>query len=169
MAEKLSRAEKQERLATLLKGFDVAMLVSRTAAGDLRSRPLAIAESRGDGMLYFATAAESEKVTELEAEPRVNVAMSDKRRFISVTGKARISHDRNLIESLWSDAWRVWFPKGKDDPTLRLIIVEPSEAQYWDAGGVEGLKYLFEAAKALVTGSQPDSDGDDRRSARVKL
>jgi general stress protein 26 len=169
MAERLSESEKKERLAGLLKEFDTAMLVTRTVSGELRSRPLAITENRGDGMLYFATAVESEKVHELVADSHVNVTLQAKHRFISISGHARISHERALIDALWSDSWKIWFPKGKSDPSLRLIVVEPSEAQYWDAEGWEGLKYLFEAAKAVVTGVRPDSDSDERHTAKVRL
>jgi general stress protein 26 len=70
---------------------------------------------------------------ELEADPRVNVCMQDKRRFVSVTGVARLMRDRALIDKLWSEAWRIWFPKGKDDPSLCIPIIEPGEAADWDA------------------------------------
>jgi general stress protein 26 len=166
----LTDAEKRERLNELLGGFDTAMLVTRTEGGGLRSRPLSIVHNEDDRRaLYFSTSIDSPKVRELEADPRVNVCMQDKRRFVSVTGVARLVKDRALIDRLWSEAWRVWFPGGKDDPSLRILIVEPSEAAYWDASGLEGVIYLFEMAKAYVTGTKADSDDDEKHVARVKL
>jgi hypothetical protein len=44
----------------------------------------------------------------------------------------------------------------------------PSEAAYWDSSGATGLKYLFEMAKACVTGTRPDTDDDELHTARVK-
>lgn len=149
--------------------FDVAMVCTHTPEGGLRSRPLAIADKRGDGTLYFSTAAESHKVEEIDADPRVNVTMQDGRRFVSLTGTARVVEDRALVEKLWSESWRIWFPKGKDDPSLRILIVDPSEAAYWDAKGVEGLRYVFQMAKAYVSGTRPSSDGEESHVARVKL
>jgi general stress protein 26 len=169
MSTTISESEKRQRLKKLISDFDTAMLVTRTADGGLRSRPLAIADNREDGALYFSTAIESSKVQELEADPHVNVTMQDKRRFVSVTGTARVVRDHALIERLWSEAWKIWFPQGKDDPSLRILIVEPTEAAYWDASGIQGLKYLFESAKAYVTGTRPDSDDDQQHTAHVKL
>ncbi len=169
MSEMLTESEKHERLAKIMSGFQTAMLVTHGTHSHLRSRPLAVAEAKGDGVIYFATSATSDKVREIENNPAVNVSMQDDRKFVSITGNARLTRDRQLIDKLWSNAWKVWFPRGKEDPNLLLIEVEPVEAQYWDAGGLEGLKYLFQAAKALVTGSQPDSDGDERRHSKLTM
>jgi general stress protein 26 len=166
----LTELEKRERLKKLTEDFDTAMLVTRTENGGLRSRPLSLVNNDDDPeRLYFSTAIDSPKVRELEADPRVNVCMQNKRQFVSVTGVARLVKDRVLIEKLWSEAWKIWFPKGKDDPSLRILIVEPSEAAYWDASGLEGATYLFEMAKAYVMGTKPGSDDDERHVARVKL
>src|SRR3954464_6539136 len=86
-------AEKREHLKKLLDGFDTAMLVTRSADGGMRSRPLAIAEKRDDA-LYFATSAGSPKVDEIEADAHVNVAMQDGRRYVSLSGVARLVRDR---------------------------------------------------------------------------
>ncbi|MES1204993.1 MAG: pyridoxamine 5'-phosphate oxidase family protein [Pseudomonadota bacterium] len=168
MSTTLTEAEKRARLRDLMSDFDTAMLVTHTDDGGLRSRPLSIAENRADGALYFATSLESPKVHELEADPRVNVSMQDKKKFVSVSGQARISKDRALIDKLWSEGWKVWFPKGKDDPTLCILTVEPSEAAYWDMTGAVGVRYLFAMAKAYVTGTKAASDDDERHVARVK-
>lgn len=169
MPNTISEDEKHERLNKLMSDFDTAMLVTRAADGGLHARPLAIADHRDEGLLYFATAAESQKVRELEQDAHVNVTMQDKRRFVSVTGTARLVSDRALVDQLWSEAWKVWFPKGKDDPSLRILIVDAIEASYWDAGGIEGLRYMFESAKAYATGTRPDSDHDERHTAHVRL
>jgi len=169
MSTTISDQEKRERLKKLISHFDTAMLVTHLKDGQLRSRPLAIAEKGEDGSLYFAISVDSAKVHEIEEDSHVNLSMQDKRRFVSVTGRARVLEDRAMVERLWSEAWKIWFPRGKDDPSLRILIVDPSEAAYWDASGIEGLKYFFESAKAYVTGSRPDSDDDQKHAAHVKL
>lgn len=166
----LSPAEKRERVKDLMRHFDTAMLTTHTPNGGLRSRPLSIAHNDEDPMgLYFATAIDSPKVHELELNAGVNVSMQDKRRFVSVTGEARVILDRGLLERLWSETWRVWFPKGKNDPTLCIVVVEPREAAYWDMSGTEGISYLFEMAQAYVTGTKPTTDGDERHVGKVEL
>ena len=67
MTVSLSEDEKRKRLSTLLDLFDTAMLVTHTAEGGMRARPLSIAESQDDGAMYFSTAVDSPKVEELEA------------------------------------------------------------------------------------------------------
>jgi len=169
MSKELSDEDKRRQLARLMSEFKTAMLVTRTDAGNMRARPLSIAGSRGDGALYFSTAVESPKVHELDVDPHVNVVMQDGRRFVSLSGVASVVSDRALIEELWSESWKVWFPKGKDDPSLRIVAVEPVEAAYWDMSGTAGIKYVFEMAKAYVTGKRPDADDDQRHTARFKL
>ena len=166
----LTDSEKRVRLKELMADFHTAMLVTRTEDGGLRSRPLSVVHNEDDPQrLYFSTAIDSPKVLELEADPRVNVCMQNKRQFVSVTGVARLVKERALVDKLWSEAWKIWFPKGKDDPSLRILIVEPSEAAYWDASGLEGVTYLLEMAKAYMTGTKAGSDGDERHVARVKF
>jgi general stress protein 26 len=165
----MSDTEKREKLAKLIARFDTAMLVTKMGDGRLRSRPLSVAAHDGTAELLFSTAIDSPKVGELEHDGHVNVVMQQGRCFVSITGRARISQDRALIGRFWSESWKVWFPGGKDDPSLALVVVEPEEASYWDASGVEGVKFLFEEAKAYLTHQRPPSDSDDGRTAHVKL
>lgn len=72
-----------------------------------------------------------------------------------LNGRAHLTRERELIERLWSDAWRVWFPQGKSDPAICLIQIEPLEGEYWDSSGARGLKHAFQAARAYATGQQP--------------
>jgi general stress protein 26 len=169
MTTTLSDAEKRQRLSELVLRFNTAMLVTRTDDGGMRARPLSIVDSGDEGQLYFSTAIESPKIHELEADPHVNVVMQDGSRFVSLSGFARILDDRALIDRLWSPSWKIWFPKGKDDPSLRLLVVDPVEAAYWDMSGAQGIRYAFEMAKAYMKGTRPPSDEDERHTARVKL
>lgn len=165
----LTERQKQEHLFKMLNDFDTAMLVTHTDHGSLRSRPLSIAKPvEQGGKLYFATARASGKVHEIESDDEVNVSLQDKRHFVSLAGTARIVEDRALVDKLWSEAWKIWFPQGKDDPSLCLVEVTPSAAEYWDEGSTNGLKYAFEMASAYVKGTRPTSH-DDKQNARVKL
>jgi general stress protein 26 len=155
-----------QRLQELLEGFDEAMLVTHTPDGRMRARPMALAEARENGVLYFATAVDSPKVEELLADPRVAVCLHEGRRYVSITGTARVTDNRALIERLWSEAWKLWFPQGKDDPALCLLEIEPEEAEYWDQSGVKGLRYLFQAARAYVSGERMSSEAAEHGKVR---
>lgn len=169
METRVSEQEKRAHVMHLIDGFSTAMLVTQTAAGDLRARPLTIADHDQDGRLVFSTSIESGKVDDLEHNPNVVVILQDSRRFVSLTGWAHIDRDPDLIRKLWSESWRIWFPRGKDDPSLSLLIVEPTEASYWDAAGAKGLRYFYEMARGYLTHTRPTADGDERHTGHVKL
>jgi general stress protein 26 len=168
MAEYMTEAEKRAHLREVMADFDTAMLVTRGEGGP-RARPLAIArtaDGEPEGVLYFPTSISSPKVQEIADDPLVCVTMQNQRRFVSVSGTAQIKRDRRLVSSLWSDAWKVWFPEGKDDPNLCLVAVIPNAAEYWDQTGAQGLAYLFTAAKSLMQGTTP-APPSDQQNAKV--
>jgi general stress protein 26 len=165
----ISDAEKRQRLKKLIGDFKTAMLVTRTEDGRLRSRPLAIAGVGEDGSLYFSTAFHSQKASDLNADAHVNVSMQNRRRFVSVSGIGHIEIDHELVQRLWQESWRIWFPKGKTDPSLCVLVVDPKEATCWDMSGGAGLRYLFESARAYVTGARALSGADEGLVAHLRL
>jgi len=158
--------EERDRLYRLLSKFDNAMLITHGAAGSLNARPMAIAHLSPGADAFFVTSLQSHKVAEIESDPRVLVTFQGGGAYASISGAARIVHDRRLIESYWKDAWSIWFPDGKNDPDICVIAVLADEGEYWDKGGVEALRFAFRAAKAAVTGNPVDV-GDQH--AKVKL
>ena len=144
------------KLHELLEEFGIAMLVTRTQEGQLHGRPMALAEVDADGTLWFLTDRHSAKVDELTHDGHVGVIMQSKTKFVSVSGRASLVDDRERVSRLWNVEWKVWFPGGKDDPNLVLLRVHGEAGEYWDNSETCGLKYLFEAGKALLTGSRPN-------------
>src|SRR5262249_28088574 len=142
--------ETRDRLLEIIKDFEAAMLVTRTANGECHARPLALAEIRPDGGVVFATSLRSPKVAEISHNPRVTVTFQSPSRYATLHGVARVFKDRSRVEKLWSKAWQVWFPGGKDDPDLCLVHVSAHSGEYWDHAGAQGLKYVFAAAKAYL-------------------
>jgi general stress protein 26 len=167
MEEALNEQEKRAHLREVMADFDTAMLVT-SADAEMRARPLALAHGKDDGLLYFPTSARAPKIAEIEVDPRVCVTMQSNRRFVSLSGRARVVRDLPTIEAVWSEAWKVWFPQGKTDPDLALIAVTPLMAEYWDNQGTKGLAYLFESAKALFSSTRPDLR-DDEQNAKVPV
>jgi general stress protein 26 len=154
------------RLREIVEGFDTAMLV--THAGDgFRARPMAVAESAPEGVLYFVTDIDSGKVGDLAANPGAQVILQDGKRFASLAGRVRIVRDRALVEQLWTEASRLWFPQGKDDPSLCVLAFHVHEGEYWDRGGLKALKFLFKAAKAYATGTRPTLDESEHGKASL--
>jgi general stress protein 26 len=158
-----------DKLHDLLNDFDMAMLVTRNAEGQLRSRPMALAEVADDGALWFITQRHSGKADDISHDRRVNVSLQSSMKFISLCGSAELVDDRSKVSELWSEAWKVWFPHGKDDPTFTLLRIRGECAEYWDNSGASGIKYLFEAGKAYLTGTRPDVADDPKIHAKVQM
>ncbi len=137
------------------------MLVTHTGPDGFHARPMALAEVEDDGRVWFITSADTAKVHEIEMDSHVHIVAQSGSTFLSLTGRASLIGDREKISQLWSEPYRVWFPKGKTDPDIELISVRPERGEYWDSGGTKGVKYLWEATKAYVSGSTPDADDGD--------
>ena len=157
----------RQHLYDLTKHFTTAMLVTREADGRSRARPMAVAEMKPDADAYFSTSIESPKIAEIEQDPRVLITFQGRNEFAAIEGTATVVRDRALIDRLWSESWRLWFPKGKDDPTLCLLKVSAQRGEYWDTSGMEGVSFLFEGMKALIQGRQPRKDA--AQNAKVEL
>jgi general stress protein 26 len=157
------------KLRDLLEGFGVAMLVTRTSDGNMRGRPMALADVEPDGTLWFATERGSDKIDEIGQDGHVVVTMQSSTKFVSLSGRATPVDDRSKVARLWKAEWKVWFPGGKDDPNILLLRVDGDAGEYWDNSGTSGVKYLIEAGKALVTGSRPEVGGDPKVHAKVEL
>lgn len=152
----MQQNERKEFL-DLLRHFDAAMLVTERGR-QLRSRPMAVAESTDDGRLWFVTNVDSAKLEEITENPHVNVTMQAGGKFLSVSGTTRATRDAAKLDELWNDAMGIWFEKGRKDPELILLEVVPTYAEYWDRSGMEGVRFMFEAAKSAVTGETLDED-----------
>jgi len=158
-----------DKLRELLSDFDSAMLVTRTINGELRSRPMAVADVQSGGCLWFITERHSGKLEEIARDNQVNVSMQSRMKFVSVSGTAVVVEDRRKVEELWNEAWKVWFPGGKDDPSLILLKVQGENGEYWDNSGASGIKYLIEAGKAYLSGTKPDVASDPTVHGKVAL
>ena len=159
----------QKHLYELVKHFGTALVITYGTSGKIHARPMAVAQLEPGLDAYFATSLTSPKVAEIESDPRIAIAFQSKSEDAVIYGKATIVRDRDLIHKLWSEPWRLWFPKGKDDPNICLVKIEPEDNEYWDRSGAEGIKFLFEGAKAYLQGRTPDGDDDPNQHARVKL
>lgn len=153
-----------EQLYTLVEKINIAMLTSRRADGRLVSRPMATQKRDPIADLWFVADLESHKMDELEADPEINLAYLDSKSFewISVSGTARISTDREAIRKRWQRDWKAWFGAldevrdgGPDDPRLALILVEAHSVVYMKREKSKPV-VLFELAKGMVTGGRPD-------------
>lgn len=176
MDNNVSPAKKIEELYSLVEGIDIAMLTSRNYDGTLVSRPMSTQEKRPRVDFWFVTSTETHKIDEIRAQPEVNLAYynNKSREWVSVSGRARIVTDRDLIRTLYKADWKAWFGDeggdrngGPNDPRLALIEVEAHEATYLKSSQPRAVQ-LFKVAKALLTGEAPKI-GDMRHVGKKEL
>ena len=150
-----TRKQEIEHLAKLMKKIDIAMLATVGKGGHLVSRPLSTQCASFDGeRVWFLTEGDTPKVGEIRRHPKVNVAYASKdaNTYLSVAGEARVLRDQALIDTFWNDAMKAFFPRGKDDPNLMLIRLDPTSAQIW-----LNENSLFSGIKLLL-GRDPKKD-----------
>jgi general stress protein 26 len=148
------KTEGLTKLRALLKGARICMLTTRDEDGNLRSRPMAMQEKEIDADLWFFTARHSPKMGEVQEDDRVNVSVVNGNAYVSISGRATQIEDRQKAEELWNPAYKLWFPKGLEDPELVLLKVTMEHAEFWDnPGGM--VTTLLAYVKTLTTGERP--------------
>lgn len=144
-----------DKFLNLLKQFHTAMFVTHDGSQNLRARPMYIAHVDASGQIWFLTVRECAKVHEIELNTRVHIiCQNDRHSYISMSGTASLIEDKAQIAVVWKEPFRVYFPEGIDDPNMVMIAVKPVDGEYWDSSGVNRIKYLFDAAKAYISGEK---------------
>ncbi|OJI04127.1 pyridoxamine 5'-phosphate oxidase family protein [Polynucleobacter sp. MWH-Adler-W8] len=155
-------------LFDLVSEFDIAMLVTHSPNG-MHARPMAIARlDVGMCTTYFVTDLNSIKVDEINANPHALVTFQGARKYASVSGELSILKDRELIEGMWKEMWKVWFPNGKSDPNIAILKFTAHEGEFWDNAGMQALKYVYSAAKAYISGTRPEPDKEQHSKVVLK-
>lgn len=159
----MNSAKKVEELYELIEGIEIAMFTTRRADGQLVSRPMATQQRTGGADLWFVTDLSTHKLDELRFDPHVNVAYYNNktREWVSVSGTASVSQDRQKIEELYRPDWHAWFPgEGAtsgtpEDPRIALILVDVETVTYMKTEKPRPM-VLFEVARGILTGETPD-------------
>jgi len=161
--DSVSTEKKLDELYALIDGIDICMFTTRRADGQLVTRPMQVQERRSGTDMWFVTDVETHKLDELANDPHVNLGFynNKSREWVSVSGTAILSQDRDLIRGLYKADWKAWFPEqderrngGPDDPRIALILVEAQSAHYL-VNTKSRPATLFQVVKAIVTGSAP--------------
>jgi general stress protein 26 len=127
--------EHVDRIWELAKRIGVCMFVTWDGERQ-RSRPLQANVDREEHAIYFLTDVDSHKDDQVENFPIVTLAFADipHSKYVSITGKGAVTNDRAKIKELWSPFAQAWWDNA-DDPSIRLIKVEPQDAELWDSPG----------------------------------
>jgi general stress protein 26 len=141
------------RVWKLMEKIGVCMLVSRDGE-KMRGRPMSAHLRREANVVHFLTDARGHKDEEVSADQHVGLMFQepDHGKYLSLTGRARVSNDRALIRELWdTSAEARW--QGPDDPGVRVIEVALDDAQFWE--GPHGVVATFQMVVAAATSAPP--------------
>lgn len=119
-------------IVELIKGIPVAMLTTLTEDRHLHSRPMAAQVIPLKNEILFLTGEHSWKVNEVRKEHEVALTYTGDHTFVTVSGRGTISNDRSLIKRLWMPIFEARFPRGVDDPEIRVLHIEIDTAEYWE-------------------------------------
>jgi len=156
--------KKIDELYDLIRGIETAMFTTRRPTGQLVSRPMATQDRIDGADLWFVTDSDTHKLDELATDPHVNLAYFNSRskEWVSVSGVAHVSKNRNRIRQLYKEDWKAYFGDeggerdgGPNDPRIALIMVEAETATYMKVNKPKPV-VLFEVLKGMVTGSRAD-------------
>ena len=160
----VSTEKKLDDLYHLIDGIEIAMLTTRRADGHLVSRPMQTQERESGLDLWFMTNVETHKLDDLMVDPHVNLAYynASSREWVSVSGIATVSTDRELVREFYKPDWKAWLGDdggerdgSANDPRIALILVDAESVTYMKVTKPRPV-VLFEVARALVTGSTPN-------------
>lgn len=156
--QELQGEEGLKKIGDLIKDIRMAMLTTAAPDGSFDSRPMATQEfEKFDGTFWFLTQAGSGKLDEIADNSHVSLIYADSgnSKYVTVKGFASTSHDKAKIHEVWNSMYKAWFPEGEDDPSIRVLSVHMTEAEFWAASPsriVRGARYLA----AAVTGGKVD-------------
>ena len=146
-----------------IDAIEIAMMTTRRPDGHLESRAMATQKRAPGADLWFVSCDGTAKLRDIAHDPHVNLAYyKDRtREWVSVSGTAAISRDRQKIHELYAPDWQIWFPEEgdprhgtKDDPRMVLIAVDIHAAVYLDVDKPQPV-VLFEMVKGWLTGTEP--------------
>ena len=150
MADSADSMTPIETLRAHIKGIRMAML-STLSQGHIVSRPMSVQEIGEDGTLRFLTSVASHKVEEIAENESVGVTFVDSgaETYVSISGHARITNNREQIAEFWNPFYKAWFD-GPDDPTIRVAEITPTSAEYWVTKGGKIVSLVSMLASAVT-------------------
>ena len=152
-----------KKLYDLVEKIEICMMTTRRPDGHLESRAMANQKAAAGADLWFVTMEGAGKLRDIEADPHINLAylLPKNMEWVSVSGIASVSRDRQKIRELYATDWKAWFPEEgdprhgtPDDPRMVLLGVDVHAAVFLEVNKPRPI-VLYEVAKGWLTGEAP--------------
>ncbi|NNH25274.1 pyridoxamine 5'-phosphate oxidase family protein [Acinetobacter terrestris] len=162
--------QNREKLWELIKDVRYAMISHATETQELHSQPMTMLNSKKTEQmsqshnLYFILKDSNDLVTAVNSgrnQIGLSFAKPSDSIYVSISAHAHISTDRALIDQLWNPWAENWF-KGKEDPSVRVLVAEAVSAEYWNVTDNK-VTQLFKVLKGNVTGHAGEVESDHQK------
>jgi general stress protein 26 len=157
-------ANELDKFFEMVDDIDVAMMTTRRPDGHLRARAMANQKRAPGADLWFVCREGTAKLADLAKDPHIGLTYyrNSNREWVSVSGIAVVSRDREKVKELWAADWKVWFPDEGDprhgtpeDPRMVLIGVTIHGAEFLEVDKPRPV-ILYELVKGWLTGTEPE-------------
>lgn len=157
--EPMSTADDIINLRQLVADHRIAMISTTAPSAELHSRPVRTQEIDDAGTFWFIVSVGADWVAGLSADESVNLSYtdSDDKTWVSVAGSARLLEDSARV-----DRYRQAGEQSGhriEDADVRLLQVQPTTVEYWDAPSGKLQALAMKAARAIGKDDAPDASG----------
>lgn len=147
----MSKQENIDKVQELIKDVKFAMMSTTNKKGDIHAWPMTTTEtSLGAKEIWFIGDKTSDVVKDIQDDKRIGLtyATQDQKNYVSISGDAELSTDKEKLDELWSAMDSAFFEQGKEDPDVQLIKVVPHGVECWISGS--STVNMFKMAVAAV-------------------
>ena len=130
----MSQNELRQKIVAFFKTYEYSNLITLDASGTPRGRMMENLPFGDDLVCWFATGASSNKIREIQTNPKVSVFLyrPGDHSSICMQGEAMVVTDVALRKERWKEKWAVYWPDGPTNEDFTLIKIVPHKIIYLD-------------------------------------
>ena len=158
--EDLQAADAAKKIKQLVEKANLCFFCTALGNGSsFSTRPMSVQKVDDDGVCWFLSANDSHKNKHISANPAVQLLFqgSDYSDFLTLSGRATISTDKEKIKELWEPIIKTWFTEGIEDPRITVIKVTPEDGYYWDTKHGQMVAFAKSIVGAIIGKTLDDS------------
>lgn len=158
----MSNQEHIDKIQAVIKDVKFAMMSTINDKGDLHAWPMTTSEADvASKVIWFIGDKTSDVVKDIQKNAKVGLtyATQDEKNYVSISGNAELSTDKDKLDDLWSPVYNAFFEHGKEDENIQLIKVVPHGAECWLSGS-STVNMFKMAAAALQDGKTAEDIGE---------
>lgn len=152
--EVMTTNDEHSTVLDIINDARIVVLTYQDSQGHLVSSPMGNQKTDTLEVVRLLTGTDTDKATEIGANPEVNVHYGTDTGWVSLSGNATVQTDPATLKELWNAGAEAWLPEGPDSPSSGYFEISVHSAKYWDAPGRPAQAIQF--IKGLVSDEQPD-------------